>query len=187
MFTVNEIFCRKDYPSDQTDAVVVDIGSNIGISALYFLTRNDHARCYLFEPDPRNVDRLHRQLENFKGRYELTECAVSNHDGQVAFGRESSGRYGGNGIAWEESITVECRHINRVLAEVVEKERAIDLLKIDTEGIEIATVKAIDPDLQKSVRRIFIEAQPEEDLLPERFLQQQPGPVCQLINLKALS
>jgi len=44
-----EIFCRLDYLAKTDIKVVVDIGSNIGISALYFLSRNKQAKCYLFE------------------------------------------------------------------------------------------------------------------------------------------
>jgi FkbM family methyltransferase len=183
MLTVNEIFCRKDYPADRNVSVVVDIGSNIGISALYFLTRNTHSRCYLFEPDPKNVIRLHRQLENFKGRFEVTECAIADQDGQVTFGVETSGRYGGIDVAAEESITVQCRHINAVLAEILNKEKTIDIIKIDTEGVEIATVKAIDEKLLKNVKRVFIEAVAEEHLRPEIFVQRTYGPIVQLMNI----
>jgi len=51
MLTVNEIFCRLDYKADKNINIVVDLGSNIGISALYFLSRNNESRCYLYEPD----------------------------------------------------------------------------------------------------------------------------------------
>ena len=44
MLTVNEIFCREDYRTGSECRVIVDIGSNIGISALYFLTRKDGCR-----------------------------------------------------------------------------------------------------------------------------------------------
>ena len=40
MFTVNEVFCREDYACGPGIRTVVDVGSNIGISALYFLTRD---------------------------------------------------------------------------------------------------------------------------------------------------
>src|SRR5882757_6667268 len=46
MITVNEIFCRDDYRVEAGAEVVVDIGSNIGISALYFLTRSPSARVW---------------------------------------------------------------------------------------------------------------------------------------------
>src|SRR5215469_1834772 len=38
--TVHEIFCRKDYSFSKPPRMVVDLGSNIGISALFFLTRS---------------------------------------------------------------------------------------------------------------------------------------------------
>ncbi len=36
--TLNEIFCRLDYRIDNAPKVIVDIGSNVGLSALYFLS-----------------------------------------------------------------------------------------------------------------------------------------------------
>ena len=44
ILTVNEIFCRLDYPADENTMTVVDLGSNIGISALYFLSRNNKSK-----------------------------------------------------------------------------------------------------------------------------------------------
>ena len=43
---------------------VIDIGPNIGISPLYFLTRSHTTHCELHEPDPNNLAKL---LENLKG------------------------------------------------------------------------------------------------------------------------
>src|SRR5262245_45844762 len=39
LLTLNEIFCRNDYPASPEIRTVVDVGSNIGINALYFLSR----------------------------------------------------------------------------------------------------------------------------------------------------
>jgi|SRR5215210_6710831 len=143
ILTVNEIFCRKDYAADERVNVVVDLGSNIGISALYFLTRNHTCRCYLFEPDPINVQRLRVNLAGFGPRFSLREVAVSDTSGVFQFGIESMGRYGGIGIKTGEYIKVPCLDINEVLSEILSKEESIDILKIDTEGQEIRTVKAI--------------------------------------------
>lgn len=183
ILTVNEIFCRNDYPASQDLRVVVDIGSNIGISAIYFLTRNNQARCYLFEPDPKNIVRLRHQLKDFENRYELSECAVADYDGQVTFGVEDTGRYGGIAVKTEQNITVDCRHINDVLSEIIAKEGMIDVVKIDTEGVEIATVRAMDVELLTSIKYIYIEARPEEELLPDKFNQRQYGSICQLTNV----
>lgn len=40
LITANEVFARKDYYLDERPRIVVDFGSNIGVSIAYFLTRN---------------------------------------------------------------------------------------------------------------------------------------------------
>ena len=70
MFTVNEVFCRRDYPVPPGARSVVDIGSNIGLSALFFLTRDESCRCWLYEPVPANVERLRANLRAFADRFE---------------------------------------------------------------------------------------------------------------------
>jgi FkbM family methyltransferase len=183
ILTVDEIFCRNDCPFDFDLRVVVDLGSNIGTSALYFMSHNSKSRCYLFEPDPKNIKKLHQQLASFKGRYDLGECAVSNSYGVVPFGVEDTGRYGGMGFDTGKSITVACRDINCVLEDAIEKEGFINILKIDTEGVEIATVKAINHQYLSHISHIYIEACPDDDLLPGMFSQKQYGSVCQLSNI----
>ena len=46
--------------------MAVDFGSNIGISALYFLTRNPSVQVYLFEPVPSNIERLRENLKGYE-------------------------------------------------------------------------------------------------------------------------
>jgi FkbM family methyltransferase len=174
--TVVEVFCRLDYAAPPDVGVVVDLGSNIGISALYFLTRNPHCRCRLFEPVARNVERLRENLAGFEGRYELTEAAVWDRAGTVTFGVEPSGRYGGIGVPAAESIEVPCLEINDVL----EREPSIDVLKVDTEGAEVATVAAIRPDLQARIRLIYLETMDRPVLHPERF---EPSFACDTLRL----
>ena len=58
LITIIECFGKLDYRASKNISVVVDFGSNIGISALYFLTRNSSVKVYLFEPVPLNVERL---------------------------------------------------------------------------------------------------------------------------------
>jgi FkbM family methyltransferase len=183
LLTVNEIFCRNDYLADKDIKVVLDIGSNIGISALYFLARNQFSKCYLYEPDARNVAKLKQNLARLTDRYILDERAVSDENGVVKFGIEPTGRYGGIGIARAtDSISVQCVHINAVLEEILAREKYINILKLDTEGVEIRTVKAIRNSLLERIGKIYLEAQPDEHLHPDFFSQRQYGSVCQLTN-----
>ena len=169
VITMNEIFCRLDYRLPDGARTVVDIGSNVGISALYFLTRSPGVRCHLFEPDPRNVERLRENLASYDGRYVLSETAVADRAGRVPFGREPTGRYGGVDAGFGDQIEVDCVEINDVLRSVLDLEGSIDMLKIDTEGLENRTVLAIQPDLLAQVAVICFETREPVNPAPELF------------------
>jgi FkbM family methyltransferase len=186
VLTLNEIFFREDYRCRRDIAVVVDIGSNIGISALYFLSRNQHSRCYCFEPDPRNVAKLHENLAPFEGRYELSECAVSDVDRMVDFGIEATGRYGGIDVRAENTIRVRSLAVNDVVADILDREGKIDLIKIDTEGLEEPTVRAIEPEHLARIETILFEA-PEKTgpLHPGFYEKHRRGHVERLVALES--
>jgi FkbM family methyltransferase len=187
LMTVNEIFCRLDYRANSKINTVVDFGSNIGVSALYFLSQNKKSRCYLFEPDPKNIERLKKTLLGFEQRFELNEVAVSNESGIIRFGIEATGRYGGINIDSEKYIEVRCLDVNEVLHNILSKENLIDILKIDTEGVEIQTVESINPDFLKRIKVIYLEAYPTNTLHQDIFVQEQYGSICQLTNREYLS
>ncbi|HUC26322.1 MAG TPA: FkbM family methyltransferase [Streptosporangiaceae bacterium] len=161
--TVHEIFCRRDYQTPAPPQVVVDVGSNIGVSALYFLTRSPSAYCYLYEPDPRNIDKLSVNLRLFRDRFTLNETAVADKEGALPFSREATGRYGSLNASSSvhsdaATITVQVEHINTALERALSRTGTIDLLKIDSEGSERATIRAIDSRLRARVRHIVIES-----------------------------
>lgn len=168
MLTVNEVFCRQDYAIEPGVRVVVDIGANIGLSALYFLTHSPAARCVLYEPVPANVERLRENLAGYEGRWELHEAAVADRSGTLPFAVEASGRYGGldRGEAVRDRIDVRVEHVSDALRQVLEEYGRIDVLKLDTEGSEPATVRAIDPELLARIGRIYCEDQFGEIVLP---------------------
>jgi len=180
LLTVNEVFCRLDYRCSPGLRTVVDIGSNIGVSALYFLTRDPGATCWLFEPDPHNLARLRANLAGFEDRYVLDERAVADTGGRVRFGVEPTGRYGGIDVETGTSIEVDCVAIDDVLTRVLAETDGIDLLKIDTEGAEARTVRAIRPDLVRRVRRIYLECTAFEEFDPTLFRQSRRGQCIRL-------
>lgn len=185
MLTLNEVFCRLDYELQGPARVVVDLGSNIGLSALYFLTRPSRPFCYLYEPDPRNAARLRDNLAGYADRWELAEAAVAARAGRVRFATEPTGRYGrvGGDAHGGGGLTVDCRAINDVLEHALTRAGTIDLVKIDTEGLELDTVRAMDPALLRRVRAIVFEAfdaKPDGRLHPALFTQRLHGSVCRL-------
>lgn len=167
LLTVNEIFCRLDYSAPLNVSSVVDFGSNIGISALYFLTRNSTCRVKLFEPLPSNIEKLRKTLQGFEKRYSLETVAIGVTDGEVEFGYEPSGRYGGIGKTTLSTLRVPCRDINSVIRDLTHSPdfNSVDILKIDIEGYETAVIRAISPELLPRIQAIFAEVEgPAPDL-----------------------
>jgi FkbM family methyltransferase len=183
LLTVNEIFCRQDYFADRSLKYVIDLGSNIGISAIYFLTRNGDATCALYEPNPHNIERLRLNLQGYESRYSLNQLAVSNESGEIQFGIEPTGRYGGIAQGHLQTIVVSCVHINDVIEGALRDHSNIDILKVDTEGVEIQTIEAIDGNLLDHISKIYLESDPMRDLHPDRFTNEQYGSVRRLQHL----
>jgi FkbM family methyltransferase len=171
--TLNEIFCREDYGCGSDIRVAVDIGANVGMASLYFLTRSADSRSYLFEPDPKNTARISRTLRGYEGRYQVQQVAIGLVDGAATFGVEPIGRYGSlrpevvPGLA--SSITVEVRTINAVLREVLHDTERIDVLKIDIEGGEAELVAAIEPEILARIDTIYFETDESTPLHADTF------------------
>lgn len=155
--TVNEIFFRLDYKAGKNLKTFVDIGANIGISALYFLTRNNFSKGYLYEPVPANLDKLEKNLVKFRERVEIKPLAVYTDNLNKKFGVEKTGRLGGINRKTDEFINVNCININQVLENVLQKEKFIDILKIDIEGDELIVVKAIDKKYFNKIGLIYFD------------------------------
>jgi FkbM family methyltransferase len=157
LLTVNEIFFREDYGVSGRERVIVDFGSNIGLSALYFLTHAPEAELHLFEPVPFNVERLKAQLSGFEDRYVLHQVAVGAIDGEVSFGLEETGRYGGIGKAVGRPVSVPCRSAETVLAQIAAEHGDIDLLKIDVEGHEQIILQCLSTEVLARIGKIYAE------------------------------
>lgn len=172
LLTVNEIFCRDDYDCSHEKKVILDVGSNIGISALYFLSRNSENYVYLFEPNPQNIPRLKANTKKFEKRIQLNPIAVSDRTGEVEFGIEDSGRYGGILSPTEKRIKVNSEGINSVLDRVLARHQKLDILKLDTEGTEILILNAINPKYFENIPVIYFEEGVSErlKLLDEKIL-----------------
>ena len=181
LITFVECFGKQDYVAPEDVSLVVDFGSNIGISALYFLTRNPNVKAYLFEPVPRNVERLKENLEGFETRYEIKEWAIGVKEGQADFASEKTGRYGGlikdgpshlSQCPPERRIEVEVHSANKVLREILSKHDSVDILKIDVEGFEAEILAHLEMDVLGRVNRIYAEmttVQKVSGFLSERY------------------
>lgn len=174
LITLIECFGKLDYRAPKDISVVIDFGSNIGISALYFLTRNKNIKVYLFEPVPRNIERLRENLKGFESRYELKECAVGLEEGELDFACDDTGRYGGlikggesyfSKWAPEKIIKVKVVLANPVLEEILSRHETLDILKIDVEGYENKILSHLKPEVLSRIVRIYVETEDDQKIL----------------------
>jgi FkbM family methyltransferase len=186
VLTVNEIFCREDYFADENDEIIVDFGSNIGISAAYFLSRGPSVHTYLFEPLPANVERLQSNLDSFRDRYTLEQVAVGPEDGEVEFGWEPTGRYGGVGQATGQTIVVKSRNSTTVLEEVIAKRGRVDVLKVDIEGLEETVIGDIPATLARHINKIYVEFNFPTNPLAATHALTQYGEIAQFVRLPGI-
>lgn len=169
MLTFVECFGKEVYSARGDFDCVVDFGSNIGVSALYFLSRNASSRIYLYEPLGQNIERLKINLNGFEDRYELFQTAVGLENGSALFGFEPTGRYGGlKGGSYEGllktqklhgEMEVPVRAANDILKEVLGRHDRVNILKVDIEGLEDDLLKNLEPALLDKVDLIYVESE----------------------------
>jgi FkbM family methyltransferase len=157
--------CETERPT------IVDCGSNIGISVIFFKLLYPSARIIAFEPDPYTFEILKENVsKNGLTDVELHQCALTNEEGTTTFFRPvdtttSSLRMNVLGAASGNISQIEVPA--RRLSSFVEG-RSVDLLKVDVEGAEngILADMASSGTLQ-NVKRVLLEyhhhLQPDRD------------------------
>jgi FkbM family methyltransferase len=154
--------------------VVLDIGANIGIAALYFASTFPDATVHAFEPEPGNCEVLKENARSLP-RIQVHEYALGAEDGELTlFDSDDDANRGGFsghalGVNPGRSQKVSLRHAGRALGELG-IERA-DVIKIDTEGAEWEILTAIDRALLGSARLIMGELHGRRDFELLDYLQ----------------
>jgi len=165
--TFFEVYCRRDYAIKSLNPVVLDIGSNVGITARYYL-ENVAEFIYLYEPNLENLNLLRKNIEDFAGRYALEEKAIAISSGMSTFEFDSTGRYGRlldvknpeDGIP-RQRTQVDAMSIVDAIDAVLINFKKIDILKIDIEGLELEIVKAIPQNRLAKIKMIQYETWPK--------------------------
>jgi FkbM family methyltransferase len=142
---------RQKVVFGRIDPVIIDCGSNVGVSVLYFKSLAPQARIAAFEADPGIFALLTQNMaSNGIGDVQLNNEAVWIHNDGVEFGAE--GADGGSLFHAGEKKRVPSRRLKDVLEQYGE----VDLLKMDIEGAEFH-VLADCADVLHRVKRIFVE------------------------------
>lgn len=149
LFSIKEIFVEQSYKFQTfSDAPrIIDCGSNIGLSSIYFLQNYPNCKVTCFEPDDEIVEIFKKNISAFGFEAEILNKAVWIENGDLFFA--SDGQLGGK-INEKRGRRVEC---TRLKDYIIEK---IDFLKIDIEGAELMVLQDCKDRLHH-VDNIFIE------------------------------
>jgi FkbM family methyltransferase len=136
-FTHSEVFEHQYYrlPLRAAPATILDLGANIGLSAIYFARCYPGSRLACVEPVPDNVRLLVRNLKDNAVEADVIAAAINAKDGVVAIERGGAD-YGHRIAAAPSPVSLEVASVS--VPSILRRlgwDR-IGLLKIDIEGHE---------------------------------------------------
>ena len=139
LLAFKEVFLDEDYKVSQEvpPNVVVDLGSNVGASLIYFRLRYPQARLIGVEADPVTFARLRCNVSQFRG-IEVVNAAVARESGITSFLRYPGSSWANSLIPlWgptEATVSVKATSLDDLFDNY--NLMSVDLLKIDIEGAE---------------------------------------------------
>lgn len=153
LISIKELFINEFYKFKPTTdrPRIIDCGSYIGTSILYFKVNYPNAIVTGFEPDETNYDVIKKNLETWN----FTDTSVMNaaiwiNNESISFNSKGSMASRIETDANENKKVVKCVRLKDLLNE------EIDFLKIDIEGAEYAVLKDCSDSLSK-VKNLFVE------------------------------
>jgi FkbM family methyltransferase len=173
LYVFQEIFVDLNYlfRTSNERPVILDCGSNIGLSILFFKTLFPEAQIVGFEPEPRTFARLEENVSNNGlSHVSLNRAAVGRENGVVEFFFDP--REEGSPMA-----STDARRIPNGVAERVPQVRLsdfvngpVDYLKLDVEGAELAVLEDLaDTGALRNIDQLVVECHhhidPDEDSL----------------------
>jgi len=170
-------YSSKNLPAQEEVRTIVDVGANVGASALFWKARYPAARLLCFEPVAENFALLSQNLNG----YRLTECyheGLGSTDAQLELiASPGAGNEGGWSLYQRGQKGGEARQrvtIRRSGARLLELGvRSIDILKVDTEGHEREILRGLEPELLESTRYVTGELHGERDFELLDWLEQR--------------
>ncbi len=134
---IQEIFINKEYLTKiERPKYIFDIGSNVGVSVIFFKLLYPDSNIYAFEPDPITFEKLKRNTSQFSKVF-LYNWAISNLNSDIDYyanieSSMSSSMY--KRSSCQKLIKVKSKTISQIIKEL--DIPRVDLLKFDIEGAE---------------------------------------------------
>jgi len=161
--------------------VIMDIGANVGFFAVYASSINSKVEIHAFEPFPKNVVQMERNLLlNPNCRVHLHPEAVSDKTG-VATLYFTPGDDSGCSLneLKGQSCSVKVVSVNDLFSQCgIEK---CDLLKMDCEGSELAILTAMSPGQLAKIGAVIMEYHVADELDAISSILSRAGFQCEVL------
>ncbi len=161
VITVFVIFVRKDYGNIKPGSVVIDVGANIGVFALY-AAYCGASKVYAYEPNTNNYARLieNIRVNGLEKKIIPFKAAVTARSGELISMPIDASPYGAVGQHSNEPESTE-KVATIAFAEIIKgitsSGEQIDLVKMDCEGGEYEAFGSLDLETFSRIHTVKME------------------------------
>ena len=164
---VQAIFSGREYPllrlAGYQPSVIVDVGANIGASAVFFHLAYPEARVYCYEPSAANVAFLQRNTQ-FTDRIRTFAFGLLDRQAELKlFAGKMHGMQSSLLKSVETAESFEMAQMRPAGREFDERGlSAISILKLDTEGSEVPILRDLGKRLS-AIDFLYVEYHSDDD------------------------
>lgn len=143
---IESIFIDNEYyfKSKSSKPIIYDLGSNIGLSVIYFKTLYPKSIVHAFDPDPLTFATLQKNISSFCFKnVHLHNLAITNQTGQISFYLDPVSS--GSPLMSTDPIRLKGKKISVPSTKLsVLVKTKIDFIKMDVEGSETSILQDLD-------------------------------------------
>src|SRR3989442_1057164 len=162
------VFAHREYSSLEVSGQnVIDIGANIGDSAIYFAAMGAK-HVYAFEPFPSSFEyaKTNVEINDFGEKITIINAGLSDADGDIAIDPTFQNSPMHQMTSSQSGIRVPLLSLKTIIANY---EITDAVLKMDCEGFEYPSILSSSPELLQRFRRMQIEYHYGPDKLVDKL------------------
>jgi len=145
-YLFEEIFLNNEYnfKAHTQTPLIIDCGSNIGMSILYFKYIYPNSRIIAFEPNPNSFKLLKKNVANNNLKnVEINNLGLYDEETEISFYIDNNLSSLVGSINKKRGGTNELKVSAKKLSSYLKDVEEVDLIKIDVEGAEINIIKEL--------------------------------------------
>lgn len=141
------------------NAIILDVGANIGNHTLYWANERNAHKVYAFEPIPYtfNILRKNVEINNLQDRVLLYNCGIADKAGKAEIKVFCRQNIGGTRLRVLKSDTQTTFPLKSLDSFNIKEDR-VNLLKIDVEGMDNEVLTGAEKTIKKYKPIIMIES-----------------------------